>query len=59
VPESIDSAAGLVVMGGPMGVYDQDQYPFLRQELRLIEQHWLRTGQFWASAWAASFLRPL
>jgi GMP synthase (glutamine-hydrolysing) len=38
VPDSIDSAAGLVVMGGPMGVYDQEQYPFLRQELRLIER---------------------
>jgi GMP synthase (glutamine-hydrolysing) len=25
-------------MGGPMGVYEQDRYPFLRQELRLIER---------------------
>ena len=24
-------------MGGPMGVYEQDRYPFLRDELRLIE----------------------
>jgi GMP synthase-like glutamine amidotransferase len=38
VPDSIDSAAGLVVMGGPMGVHEQDRYPFLRQELRLIER---------------------
>jgi GMP synthase (glutamine-hydrolysing) len=38
VPDSIDSAAGLVVMGGPMGGYEQDRYPFLRQELRLIER---------------------
>jgi GMP synthase (glutamine-hydrolysing) len=25
-------------MGGPMGVYEQDRYPFPRQELRLIER---------------------
>ena len=29
--------AGLVVMGGPMGVYEQDRYPHLRDELALIE----------------------
>lgn len=29
--------AGLVVMGGPMSVYEQVQYPFLRRELRLIQ----------------------
>jgi GMP synthase (glutamine-hydrolysing) len=38
VPEEIGEAAGLVVMGGPMGVYEQGRYPFLRQEARLIEQ---------------------
>jgi len=38
VPDSIDSAAGLVVMGGPMGVYEQDSFPFLSKELRLIER---------------------
>lgn len=38
VPRSLDSAAGLVVMGGPMGVYEHDRFPFLRDELRLIEQ---------------------
>ena len=38
VPKEMSEAAGLVVMGGPMGVYEQDRYPFLRQELRLIEQ---------------------
>lgn len=37
VPESLGDAAGLVVMGGPMGVYEQDRLPFLRDELRLIE----------------------
>jgi GMP synthase (glutamine-hydrolysing) len=37
IPTSMGDAAGLVVMGGPMGVYEQDRYPFLRDEIRLIE----------------------
>lgn len=28
---------GLVVMGGPMGVYETDRYPFLASECRLIQ----------------------
>src|SRR6185437_13542540 len=31
-------------MGGPMGVYEQDRYPFLRAEMRLIEQT-LKSGK--------------
>jgi len=38
VPKTLESAAGLVVMGGPMGVYERDRFPFLHDELRLIEQ---------------------
>ena len=38
VPKRLKNAAGLVVMGGPMSVYDYRQYPFLLDELRLIEQ---------------------
>jgi GMP synthase (glutamine-hydrolysing) len=38
VPDEMGETAGLIVMGGPMGVYEQDRYPFLRQEARLIEQ---------------------
>lgn len=38
VPREMGDAAGLVVMGGPMGVYEQPIYPFLREEMRLIEQ---------------------
>lgn len=30
--------AGLVVMGGPMGVYERDRHPFLKDEIRLIQQ---------------------
>jgi GMP synthase (glutamine-hydrolysing) len=36
VPGSMDGRGGLVVMGGPMGVYEQDRYPYLRDEIRLI-----------------------
>ncbi len=34
-PESFD---WLVVMGGPMGVYEEDRYPWLKDEKRFIEQ---------------------
>lgn len=37
IPRRIDRHAGLIVVGGPMGVYEQDQYPFLRQEIRLLQ----------------------
>lgn len=37
VPQEMGGAAGLIVMGGPMSVYEQEQYPFLRDEIRLIE----------------------
>ncbi|MCK6499928.1 MAG: type 1 glutamine amidotransferase, partial [Nitrospira sp.] len=36
VPERLDSDRGLVIMGGPMGVYDTDRHPFLETEQRLI-----------------------
>ncbi|HEY6420035.1 MAG TPA: type 1 glutamine amidotransferase [Candidatus Binataceae bacterium] len=37
VPANMKGAGGLIVMGGPMGVYQLDRYPFLRDEMRLIE----------------------
>jgi GMP synthase (glutamine-hydrolysing) len=37
VPQALTGAAGLILMGGPMGVYEQDRYPWLRDEIRLIE----------------------
>jgi GMP synthase (glutamine-hydrolysing) len=37
VPEVIGDHAGLVLMGGPMGVYDQGRYPFLKKEIRLLQ----------------------
>lgn len=38
LPDAIDGWTGLVVMGGPMGVYESEQYPSLRQEMALIRQ---------------------
>ena len=38
VPSSLEGADGLIVMGGPMGVYDHPQFPFLKQEMHLIEE---------------------
>ncbi|MFQ5736648.1 MAG: type 1 glutamine amidotransferase [Thermodesulfobacteriota bacterium] len=38
VPSSIDGYSALVVLGGPMGVYEQERYPFIRDEIRLIER---------------------
>jgi GMP synthase (glutamine-hydrolysing) len=37
VPGEMADKVGLIVMGGPMGVYKQAKYPFLRDEMRLIE----------------------
>lgn len=36
VPKHLGDAAGLVVLGGPMGVAEQDRYPFLTDEIALI-----------------------
>jgi GMP synthase (glutamine-hydrolysing) len=38
IPSGLEDYLGLIVLGGPMGVYEQDRYPFLRQEIRLIEE---------------------
>lgn len=36
-PKEIGDAAGLIVMGGPQSVYEDAKYPYLRQEMRLVE----------------------
>ncbi|MGH9374702.1 MAG: type 1 glutamine amidotransferase [Terriglobia bacterium] len=38
VPKEMGEAKGLIVMGGPMGVYESAGNPFLRDEMRLIER---------------------
>lgn len=37
VPKNMGESSALIVMGGPMGVYETDIYPFLKEEMRLIE----------------------
>lgn len=37
VPKDMKGAGGLILMGGPQGVYETDQHPYLKDEMRLIE----------------------
>jgi GMP synthase (glutamine-hydrolysing) len=37
VPKEIGAAAGLIVIGGPQSVYEQKKFPWLGDEIRLIE----------------------
>jgi GMP synthase (glutamine-hydrolysing) len=36
VPSNLKGAEGLIVMGGPQDVYQQDKYPYLRDEIALV-----------------------
>ena len=38
VPAAMGETVALLLLGGPMGVYDRLRYPFLGDEMRLIEQ---------------------
>src|SRR5262245_56341339 len=38
VPKDLRVVGGLIVLGGPMGAYEQEKYPFLRAESALIEK---------------------
>jgi GMP synthase (glutamine-hydrolysing) len=38
VPKDVRGVGGLIVLGGPMGAYEQDKYPFLGPEISLIEK---------------------
>jgi GMP synthase (glutamine-hydrolysing) len=37
IPADMKGAGGLIVMGGPETVYQLDRYPYLRDEMRLME----------------------
>lgn len=37
LPKSLSSDSSLIVLGGPMGVYEDADYPFIKDELTLIE----------------------
>lgn len=38
IPKNLDGCGGLIIMGGPMNVYEEDEYPFLKEEDRLIKE---------------------
>ncbi|MCP6135130.1 gamma-glutamyl-gamma-aminobutyrate hydrolase family protein, partial [Klebsiella pneumoniae] len=38
LPASAEDADLLVILGGPIGAYEDDAYPFLMDELRLVER---------------------
>jgi GMP synthase (glutamine-hydrolysing) len=38
IPDNVGDAPALIVMGGPQGVYEQADHPYLTDELRLIER---------------------
>jgi len=38
LPSTLDGYSGLIVMGGPMGVYEMEQYPHLKITSRLIRE---------------------
>ena len=37
VPKDMKGAGGLILMGGPQGVYEAEEHPYLKEEMRLIE----------------------
>ncbi len=38
LPQDVSDFTALVILGGPMGVYEQDKYPFIEKELELIRK---------------------
>jgi len=38
LPEDIDGLQAIISMGGPMNVYEENQYPFLRDETILLQK---------------------
>ena len=37
LPKNLHGYAGLIVLGGPMGVYEEEIYPFIKDEIALIK----------------------
>ncbi len=42
LPQDTDDRTILIIMGGPMGVYDEKSHPFIKDELRLLERAFRR-----------------
>lgn len=38
VPTDLDNVHGLIVLGGPQNVTDVEKYPWMQQEVKLIQQ---------------------
>lgn len=38
IPKNLDGCGGLIIMGGPMNVYEETEYPFLKDEDGLIKE---------------------
>jgi GMP synthase-like glutamine amidotransferase len=38
IPQTIDELSGIVLMGGPMSVYEQEKHPFLIEEIALVKK---------------------
>ncbi|MBE9528077.1 MAG: gamma-glutamyl-gamma-aminobutyrate hydrolase family protein [Proteobacteria bacterium] len=36
IPESLDGYGALILLGGPMSVYDESEFPYLTKELKLL-----------------------
>ncbi len=37
IPKSLEGYNGIIILGGPMGVYEEDIYPFIKDEIALIK----------------------
>lgn len=37
-PKNLEGCGGLIIMGGPMNVYEEDEFPFLKYEDKLIKE---------------------
>ncbi len=38
LPQGVSDYSAIIVLGGPMGVYERDRYPFIEKELSLIRK---------------------
>ncbi|MBL7071900.1 MAG: type 1 glutamine amidotransferase [Candidatus Omnitrophica bacterium] len=43
LPEDLSRAEAIIILGGPMNVYEENKYPFLKEENELIKEA-IRTG---------------
>ena len=54
LPESLDDVDAVVVLGGPMNVYEEDKFPFLKDEdafiKKIVKEAGFRTGKDYTDA---------